>query len=1376
MSDLNEIKERLARLSPEQKAMLEKRLADGPNAPSKEIYLKITPATPLRTEEKIISDQTIERTFIHSASFGQQRMWFLHEYANRFPVYVIPSSFHLKGELNETILLDAIGDVVRRHDTLRTTFLMEDGQLLQRVSSEAYLPWERRDFQPLPAERRSEETTKFLNELISSPFDLSAGPAFRVGVARLDHDEHVLCFVIHHIISDGWSRSILWRDLANHYMARMENRQVMSTHAVQFADYTSWQKQQLSGDLFEKQAAYWKSKLTGDIDALELPADRPRPIEESFRGAQTSVALDSALISKLTDLAKDQGATLFMILFASYNVLLGRYTGREDLIIGVPIANRQRTEVEELIGVFANTLVLRTNLRNDPTFKDLLEQVKSTAIEAYSHQDIPFDQLVEILNVHRESSSTPVFQVSFALQDFPEANFDLKGIDSKPWKIESKTSKFDFHLGIEKDGGSWIARAEYNTDLFDRDRIDRMLEHWMVMLNDIAMDPCQRVSNIDILSPAERQKQLVEWNQTKRDYPQDRCLHELFVEQVKRSPDAVAVVFEGAYTTYRDLNDRANRLAHYLQSLGVKSETRVGICMERSLEMVVGVLGVLKAGAAYLPLEPDYPPERLSYMTSDSAVSIMITSEPLKKIFGASDLRYISMDTDWPAIQAFPSHNPDSSVLPSSLAYMIYTSGSTGRPKGAMIMHQSAVNLLCWIQEAYPMGVDDAIIQKSPFSFDASIWEFYSPLLAGARLVLASPGGQLDPSYLIKTIRSENVTHMITSPSFLRVLVNTTDFDLCKSLRWIFTAGETISPDLAREIKSATKADLINIYGPTEVTVVSTHHLIDSRSLDCRSIPIGRPVSNLRAYILDKNLNLLPTGLVGDLYFGGVGLARGYHNLPDLTADRFLPDPFCSAPNSRIYKTGDLASYLPDGSIEFHGRMDHQVKIRGFRVELTEIEHALRRCAGVKEAVVTTKEAREGDLLLIAYLVARDHFKLDTSSLRSELASILPQHMMPNSFVIMESLPLSPNGKIDVKNLPLPENIKSPAIDQDNQAKSLLEHELIKIWENIFQRTGIGRNDNFFELGGHSIQAMQLAADIDKLLNKKIPISTLFQSPTIASFATRLTNDKWAPDWNSLVPLQPHGTKPPLFIVHGYGGDVFEQLNLARRMKNKNRPVYGLQALGLDGITPRHSSLEEMAKHYVREIISFKPRGPYRIAGYSVGGWIAFEVAQELIRQERKVVFLGLLDTRSGNRIPPHFIYQLEHRFKEAKKLGSEYFRYYTCLLLRKLPIRRFRDLPGKKPVKKTKQLERNEYYSNLELKYVPDSYPSTIDFFAAEKCDEYTKQYWKRMAKGGLIIHHLTGIHLMIIKRKNIGSTSNKLEKAIQSRDAELKKRNQRK
>ncbi|PYL70307.1 MAG: non-ribosomal peptide synthetase, partial [Verrucomicrobia bacterium] len=885
---------------------------------------------------------------------------------------------------------------------------MENGELFQCVATSSAFQLQQINLEAISADTRKASAERCLDEETCRPFDLAAGPPFRAALVRLQPTEQVLLLVLHHIISDGCSRSNFYRELSAAYETLATGRPVpMRDLPVQFADYSAWLNDWLEGGALEEQTAYWKTKLAGELGPLDLPSDHARPATASFRGGRRSQRLEASLTDALKARAQEEGATLFMILLAAFKALLHRYTGHDDLIVGVPIASRPRVELEGLIGFFANTLVVRTTFPDDITFRELLRRVKETAVEAYANQDMPFERLVELLQVRRDASRTPLFQASFAMQDFPEVVFELPGIQTAPSFVTTHTSKFDFSLTVERSAEGWTAAVEYSTDLFEADRVERMLDHWRVILESVVTNPALRVSEIPLLTAAERQQILVEWNRTEREYPRDKCIHQLFEEQVERTPEAVAVVFEDRRLTYRELNVRANQLGHHLRSLDVGPEELVGICVERSLELLVGILGILKAGGAYVPLDPAYPAERTRFVLEDARAPVLLTLQQLRADLGAEipNCTIVCLDADWETIAKAPTETPHSGVRPQNLAYVIYTSGSTGRPKGVAIEHHSPVTLVYWAQEIFPPEDCVGVLFGTSICFDLSVFEMFVPLSRGGKIILAENALQLPD-----LPAAGEVTLVNTVPSAISELMRRQV--LPSSVRTVCLAGEPLGVELVKQVyQSPGVRKVYDLYGPTETATYSTWALRRVNGLRT----IGRPFANTQVYLLDQNEQPVPVGLPGQIYIGGDGLARGYLNRPELTAEKFIADPFSSRPGARVYKTGDLARYFPDGNIEFIGRLDHQVKIRGFRIELGEIEAVLGGHPGLSGCAVVTQNDGGGDKTLTAFVVGRESAEISVGTLRQWLGKKLPEHMVPSRFYLLPVLPLTPNGKVDRK-------------------------------------------------------------------------------------------------------------------------------------------------------------------------------------------------------------------------------------------------------------------------------------------------------------------------------------------------------------------------
>jgi amino acid adenylation domain-containing protein len=1038
------------------------------------------------------------------ASFSQERLWFLAQLEPDSLAYNIPGVLRLTGPLRVEILERCLLEILRRHEALRTTFKKTDGGLAQVISPAGTFHLPLVDLGEVSEPERTELVTKIGIEETRRRFDLSAGPLFRASLVRLGEHEHLLYFTMHHIVTDGWSFGIFQCELASTYRAFVQGQPLeLPDLPVQYPDYAHWQRQWLQGDILQAQLAYWKRKLGGELPMLQLPTDRPRPPVQSHRGASLFFDLPERLTEGLKALSREEGVTLFMTLLAAFKVMLFRYSGQTDVAVGSPIANRNRPEIEDLIGFFVNTLTIRTNLSGNPRFRELLGRVQETSLEAFGHQDLPFEKLVEALNPTRDMSYSPLFQVMFAFQNVPEAAVEIPGLTIVPEKIDAGSSMFDLTLYMGESEGGLSGQIEYNTDLFDGETINGMVVHFETLLSGIVADPGQRISELPFMTDFERQRLLVEWNATEQDYPSSKTIVHLFEEQVQRTPDAVAAVHMGESITFRELNLRSNRLARYLTAHGVNGEHRVGIWMDRSLGLMAALLGTLKAGGAYVPLDPNYPQERLAFMLENAQAEVLLTEKRFIQDLPDYGGHVVCVDRDAEAISRESAENPVGSIGPDNAAYVIYTSGSTGTPKGVIGLHRGVVNRLSWMWRTYPFRAGEVCCQKTALSFVDSVWEIFGPMLQGVPVVIVPGDALKDPQRFIETLAASKVSRMVLVPSLLRALLDGLS-DLQQQLPhlmiWI-TSGEEISVELANRFRQAMPgAKLINLYGSSEVSADVTCYEMAGELAGPR-VPIGRPIDNTHLYLLDEALNPVPVGVHGELYVGGAGLARGYFNCPDLTAEKFIPSPF--HPNAVLFKTGDLGRRLSDGNVEYLGRRDHQVKIRGHRVELGEIEARIKETDAVNDSVVVLREDHPGDQRLAAYCVAAPGCTLSPNDLRTHLRSKLPDYMVPQHFVEMSSIPLTPNGKVDRRALPKPEaEIASASTYVAPQTE--IERAIAEVWREVLKIEKVGLQDNFFDLGGHSLLLARVLSKIRDLLGKQIPMLALFQFPTIGALCRHL--------------------------------------------------------------------------------------------------------------------------------------------------------------------------------------------------------------------------------------------------------------------------------
>jgi amino acid adenylation domain-containing protein len=1298
-------------------------------------------------------------------SSSQERMWFLYQLAPKSGAYNVAAPLRFTGALNRAALERSVNEMIRRHDSLRTTFRNVDGRPVQIIASASTVKLQELDLRGVPEEQGLETARHLMSVEASRPFDLERGPLLRLLLVQLGEEDQVLLLTMHHIISDQWSLGVIGREMALLYNAFCgELPPPADPLPVQYADFAAWQRQWLQGEVLETQLSYWKKQLAG-LQVLELPTDHARPSVQTFRGAHLSLDFPKSLLEGLRKLSVKEGVTLYMTLLAAFETLLYRYSGQQDIVIGSPIANRNRLATEKVIGTFVNILVLRTDLSGNPTFRELLARVREVALGAFAHQEMPFDKLVEELQPERDLSRSPLVQVLFNLQNAPVREVNLQGLSWTPFEIGAWASQFDIGLSIDTEITQKIVLV-YSTDLYDAATMKRMLGHYLRLLEAIVAGPEVRISQLRLLPEAEQQRSLVEWNNTKRDYPKDKCIHQFFEAQAERAPNAVAVAFEDQQLTYRELNSRANQIAHHLRALGVGPEVVVGICMERSLDMVVGLLAILKAGGAYVPIDPDYPSQRIAFMLEDSKAVVLLTQERLVKRMPEHGAWVVCVDQKGKAIARQSRKNPFSLTEPNNLAYVIYTSGSTGEPKGVQIPHRALVNFLESMRREPGLTDRDTMLSVTTISFDIAGLELYLPLMVGGRVVLVSREVASDGAQLIEKLAKSGATVLQATPATWRLLLEAgwQGSDQLKML----CGGEALCREMANQLLLR-GASLWNLYGPTETTIWSALSKVESGE---GAVCIGRPIANTQIYLLDSNLQSVPIGVPGELHIGGAGLARGYLNRPEVTAKRFISNPFSEEPGTRLFKTGDLARYLPDGSIEFLGRLDHQVKIHGFRIELGEIEAVLRQHPGVRETVALAREDMPGDKRLVAYIVPNQEPPPTASELRSFLKAKLPDYMVPLAFLFLEAFPLTPNGKVDRQALPAPGQAHSEPEGSFVAPRDTLECELAKIWEKILGIQPIGVEDNFFELGGHSLLAARLFAQIEKAFGKHLPLATLFQAPTVEQLASIIRQDGWLLPWSSLVPVQPSGSKAPFFWVHGDSSDV-----LLPRYLGLDQPLYGLQHQSQDGKRALYTRVEGIAEHYLKEICTVQPEGPYFLGGYSFGGMVAFEIAQQLQKQGQEVALLALLDPPSpGNgKFSPPINPGSINLLSNITSLRDEVYRHLHNLALLRLQEKLtyvLERVNGKivstQPVAKKvackvylgmgcllpvclRSFYILEVYHQATRAYVPQSYPGRVILFKGEERPNDYRLNWERLVAGGLEIHEVTGNHVDMLREPHI-------------------------
>jgi amino acid adenylation domain-containing protein len=1039
-------------------------------------------------------------------AYAQQRLWFLEQLGLSGHAYTLLEVVRLSGQLDVAALEQSLQEIIRRHDILRTTFVSLDGQPSQIIASTAAMSLPVVDLHALSAQERQAQIHAYAHTEVRRPFDLAQGPLLRAVLLRLSATEHVLLLTMHHIVSDGWSHRIFWQELAALYRALIHAEPLLPTLPLQYADFALWQQQWLQGDRLDTLLAYWQQQLTG-ATTLQLPTDHPRPGLWTSRGARYRVVCSLARTQQLKALSQQYGVTLFMTLLAALQTLLLRYTEQDDMVVGTLIANRNRREIEGVIGFFVNTLALRTNLSGNPRFSELLGRVRQVTLEAYSHQDLPFEKLLEVLRPTRQLNQHPLLQVLFVLHNTPRQVPALPDVTVTFDDIDPETSKFDLTLNLVETPEGLQGWFEYSTDLFEAATIARMAGHFQTLLAGIIAAPEQRLASFPLLSEAEHQQLCVTWNATHVEVPAEHCLHEVFAQQAARTPAAVALIADDMSITYGALERRANQLAHYLRTLGVGPEVLVGLSVARSCDMVVGLLGILKAGGAYVPLDPTYPQERLAFMLEDAQLTVVVTQEYFRERLPASGVTLVCLDTAWPTIAAYNETAPESGTTPAHLAAVLYTSGSTGQPKGVLETHRATLNVLAWLWQTYPFVSQEVCCHKTSLSFVDSMQELLAPLLRGVPIVLIPEALLHDPAEILRLLAAHRVRRILLVPSLLQVWLETVP-DLhhqLPSLRLWFVGGEYLTTELWQRFAACMpQCRLVNLYGTSEVSANATWY--DTRLMrDTQGrVPIGHPIANTQVYVLDRQQQPVPIGVPGELYVGGAGLARGYLNRPALTAEQFCASVASDEPGARLYKTGDLARFLPDGALEFLGRLDHQVKVRGYRIELGEIETTLRQHPAIAQAVVLARQDIPGDTRLVAYVVGRQGALPPTETLQRFVKTTLPEYMAPATYVQLDTMPLLPNGKVDRQALPAPSQLRPALAEAFVAPRTPTEEVVAGIWATLLSLEDVGMHDDFFALGGHSLLAVQVVARLRHALQMEVPLRALFDTPTVASLAEYL--------------------------------------------------------------------------------------------------------------------------------------------------------------------------------------------------------------------------------------------------------------------------------
>jgi surfactin family lipopeptide synthetase A len=1036
-------------------------------------------------------------------SFGQERLWFLYQMDAANPFYNLNTAARLIGALDVDALERSINEIVRRHEVLRTRYRVIDGQPFGVVDPSLKLTIEVMDL-PSHSEADCEsEALKISADYFQQPFDLEQGPLIRASVLKLDERNHMLLLSMHHIVFDGWSIGILFRELTTLYESCSAHKTAsLSELSLQYADFAYWQRQWLQGEALKDHLTFWKGYLSGANSVLDLHTDRPRPQVQSFRGARQSFRIPGNVAGAIKSLARQEHATLFATLLSAFQILLYRYTNQEDITIGTPVANRNRVEIENLIGFFVNTVAVRVDLSGNPTFRQLLGRMRETFLEVQTHQEIPLEKVVEEVQPKRELNRAPLFQVMFVLQNAPLPQLKLADLTLVPMEIDNGTAKFDLTLYMRETERELTGSLAYNTDLFESTSIARMIDSFEMLLESVAADPDREISQLNLLAATGRQQLLTEYNQTDEAYPDGSLIHQLFEAETETRPDAVALVYEMQNLTYGELNRKANQLAHYLQSMGIGPEEPVAICMEPSLDTIIGILGIIKAGGAYVPIDPSFPKQRVDFILADVRTRVVLTRQTSLEKFSGCQIQVVNLDADWQTISSYNDENPASHVVPGNLVYVIFTSGSTGTPKGVAVAHRQLLNYIYAVRQRLRLPFPASYATVSSIAADLGNTCVFPSLCFGGILHIISPDRASDPNALAEYFQAREIDCLKIVPSHLSALLTSARSEQVIPRRRLILGGETSSWNLIERVRAlAPHCSVFNHYGPTETTVgVLTCEVEDQLGSEAATVPIGKPIGNIEVYLLDRHLEPAPVGIPGEVYVGGVGLARGYLNRPELAAEKFIPSPFSDEPGARLYRTGDLGRYRPSANIEFLGRADDQVKIHGFRIELGDIKVVLDQYPSIRESLVTTYEAL-GANAVAAYVVFNGDETVAIADLRDHMRRRLPEYMIPSAFVTLDVLPRLPNGKIDRKALPAPDKTALEAKAIYEPPASPVEKEMAEIWSRLLGVEQIGTRDNFFDLGGHSLLATRLVGRAYDVFQVSIPLRTIFEKPTIVELA-----------------------------------------------------------------------------------------------------------------------------------------------------------------------------------------------------------------------------------------------------------------------------------
>ncbi len=1373
---MTDLAKRIAELSPEKRKLLLRQL-------EQQKTKKDTELTPIPRQSREVNAFPI--------SFSQQRLWFLDQLEPGNVAYNIPVAIRLRGVLHLTALEQSVNEIIRRHESLRTTFDALDEQVVQVIHAPAPFTFPVQDLQALEGAAKEAEVQRLLSTEALQPFDVIQGPLLRVSLLKLTPEEHIFLFTMHHIVSDGWSVGVFVQELRALYEAFCKgDPSPLPELPIQYVDFAAWQKEWLEGEVLERQLAYWKKQLAPPLPILHLPLDYPRPKIQTFNGARLSAVLSESLSRRLKELSQQQGASLFMVLLAAFNVLLYRHTGQSDIPIGSPIAGRNRAELENLIGFFLNTLVLRTNLDGNPSFRELLKRTREVALEAYANQDVPFEKLLEEVRPERDLSRTPIFQIFFNMLNMNTDSVDFHGLKGEYIYRPDAESKFDMTMYMGEQNQQIHLALVYNTDLFAAERIEELLAQYEMLLAQIVEQPDQQITAFSLVTPSAHH--LLPDPVEELEQPKQMLLPEMIGNWVRRTPEQIALVQHERQWTYAQLDEHAKKLARLLVERGVQRGDVVAVCGSRSPELIASMLAAFLSGGVLLSIDSSLPTPRKQLMLKEAAAKALV-------ILGEEQADWADMILPENIIRL-----PESMEIAASFlvelpqlsgddpAYIFFTSGTTGVPKGVKGNHKGLAHFLSWQRDTFCIQPHDRAAQLTALSFDVMLRDIFLALVSGGTLCLPEDNIQLDANATLSWLQQVRVSLIHTVPTLAQTWLGTSSADLfLPDLRRVFFAGEPLKDSLVHAWREHfPECQIINLYGPTETTMAKCFYQVPEIVLPGIQ-SVGSPLPQTQALILNPSGQLCGIGEPGEIVIRTPFRTFGYINAPEENVRKFVKNPFRDDEQDLVYYSGDQGRYRSDGLIDILGRIDGQVKVRGVRIELSEIEAALLQHPSVQQAVASIWEPEPGDKRLAAYFVMKAEQPFQSNVLRTFLKERLPESMLPSSFTRIESVPFTPNGKVDRRALPLPEQAERDLGHEQVQARNTTEEKLVQIWQDLLKVKPIGVTDNFFELGGHSLLAVHLFSRIKNEFNVNLPLATLFQRTTIEQLTEAIQKKSEPATWSSLIPIEPQGNHPPFFCIHGVTGDILWFRDLAHALA-PHYPFYGLQARGLDGIQQPFSQIEAMATYYITEMRRIQAKGPYFLGGASFGGSVAYEIAQQLLQQGEEVALLAIFD-----QPPPNVTVYVENKTLKSKlnrilKVARNFpgwFGEFLKLGPERILLRIRRKLKLAQKIREYSKTENPELFDATDFidfagelsphrqqlimshyeamkDYIPQSYRGRVTLFRAKArplmSTHDPEAAWKELNLGGLDVINVPGTHEGMFKVPHVNYLAGQLKKLI--------------